>query len=85
MNWHWDNMSDIEEKVFNDILKLIKDNLQLLIQNHDLCLTYLIDYCNKLDIADLPLDQMVLTKFTEDALYALLNAKFLYDFREEVE
>lgn len=78
-------MSDVEEKVFNDILCLIKDNLQLLIRNRDSCLSYLLDYCDKLDICDLPIDQLVLTKFTEDSLYALLNADFLYDFREGLE
>ena len=78
-------MSDIEEKVLSDILKIIKDNLQLLMINQDLCLTYLIDYCKNADICDLPIDQVLLTKFTEDALYALINANFLYDFRDGLE
>lgn len=78
-------MSDIEEKVLSDILILIKDNLKLLIVNRDLCLTYLINYCKNVDICDLPIDQVLLTKFTEEALYALLNANFLYDFRDGLE
>lgn len=78
-------MSDIEEYICNDIIVMIKDNLHLLIRNKDSCLTYLIDYCNKLDICDLPIDQEMLIKFTEDALYALINANFLYDFREGLE
>lgn len=75
-------MSDIEEKIFNDILTLITDNLRILIQNKDTCLYYFTNYCEQIDESDLPLDQSTLTKFTEDALYALLNASFLYDFRD---
>lgn len=75
-------MSEVEEQVLNDILTLIKDNLQLLIYNNDSCLYHLITHCRQLEECDLPLEQCLLTKFTEDALYALLNAKFLYDFRD---
>lgn len=78
-------MSNIEEYICNEIVLMIKDNLRLLINNHDLCLTYLIEYCKKIDVCDLPIDQKLLTKFTEDALYALINANFLYDFRDGLE
>ncbi len=75
-------MSEIEEKIFNDILALIKDNLKLLIFNKDSCLYYFTNYCQQIKEIDLPIDQTLLTRFTEEALYALLNANFLYDFRD---
>ncbi len=75
-------MSDIEEKIFNDILNLIKDNLKILIYNKDSCLYHFTNYCQQIKKNNLPISQTMLTKFTEDALYALLNASFLYDFRD---
>lgn len=75
-------MSNIEEKIFNDILTLIKDNLRILIQKKDSCLYYFTNYCEQINESNLPIDQYMLTKFTEDALYALLCADFLYDFRD---
>ena len=75
-------MTDIEEKIFNDILTIIKDNLQLLINNRDSCLYHFFAYCNNHKEKDLPIMQEEITIFTEEALYALLNANFLYDFRE---
>ena len=75
-------MVDIEEKIFNDILTVIKDNLQLLIVNKDSCLHHFNDYCSNHELSDPPISQKLITLFTEEALYALLNAKFLYDFRE---
>lgn len=75
-------MSYVEERIVKDIIKMIKDNLKILIKNEDDCLYYMKDYCENLIEEDLPIDPVVLTKFTEDALYALLNADFLYDFRD---
>ena len=40
-------MSEIEERIYNDILTLIKDNLRILIYNHDSCLYYFNNYCKK--------------------------------------
>lgn len=78
-------MTDIEEKIFNDILVIIKDNLQLLINNRTSSLYYYFDYCNNHKSIDLPVNQEVITKLTEESLFALLNANFLYDFREKLE
>ena len=38
-------MNNIEEKIYEDILTMIKDNLQILIYNHDSCLYHFNDYC----------------------------------------
>ena len=79
-------MSEIQEIIYNDILKLIKDNLRILIYNHDSCLYRFNDYCENMeDIIkgkNISIDQRLLTIFTEESLYALLNADFLYDYRE---
>ena len=55
-------MSDIEEYIFNDILTIIKDNLQLLINNKDSCLYYFNDYCNNHELNDLPIMQELITQ-----------------------
>ena len=79
-------MSNIEEIVYNNILTMIKDNLQILIRNHDSCLYRFSKFCD--DLKDIELDkdvkinQRLLTIFTEESLYALLNADFLYDYRD---
>ena len=90
MIWHWGKiMNSIEEKIYKDILTMIKDNLQILIYNHDSCLYHFYDYClylnNILEESpdnDITIDQDLLTLFTEESLYALLNADFLYDYRD---
>ena len=75
-------MSDIENILMNDILTIIRDNLRILIRNNDSCLFDFKNYCKNNDFKKTPIDQVLLTKFTEDSLYALLNADFLYDFRD---
>lgn len=79
-------MSDIQEIIYDDILTMIKDNLKILINNKDSCLYHFNKYCS--DMIDtvkddnICIEQNLLTLFTEESLYALLNADFLYDFRE---
>lgn len=79
-------MTDIQDKIYNDILTMIKDNLEILIRNNDSCLYRLNKYCSDLididKIDNICIDQKLLTLFTEESLYALLNANFLYDFRD---
>lgn len=82
-------MITAEEKNCNDILTMIKDNLKILIYNRDSCLYNFNNYCDYLNIvlegnleSDITIDQDLLTLFTEEALYALLNANFLYDYRD---
>ena len=41
-------MSNIEEIVYNNVLTMIKDNLQLLIKNHDSCLYRFSKFCDDL-------------------------------------
>ena len=75
-------MTEIEEILFEDIISIIKDNLQILITNKDSCLYHFKNYCNKHEQDLFPVSQYLITLFTEESLYALLNADFLYDFRE---
>ena len=75
-------MSSIEEKLFEDIITMIKDNLKILIANQDSCLYHFQNYCNEHEQDLYPVSQNLITLFTEESLYALLNADFLYDFRE---
>ena len=79
-------MSNIEEMVFEDILAMIGDNLRILIRNHDSYLYRFNQYCKDMyDIGEMrrvTVDQELLTLFTEESLYALINANFLYDFRD---
>lgn len=72
-------MSNIEEKMVNNILAIIEDNLKLLMKNDDTCLYYLKEFCKSVDIYNPSIPESTLKKFTEDALYALLNAEFLYE------
>ena len=75
-------MSNIEELIFNEIISIIKDNLKILINNKDDCLYRFKHYCDTHDVDNIPIDYYDLIYFTEEALYALLNANFLYDFRD---
>ena len=79
-------MSKIEQLIYNDIITMIKDNLELLIHNRDSCLYRINKYCSDMyDIAEnkkIIVNQKLLTIFTEEALYALLNTNFLYGFRD---
>ena len=75
-------MSSIEEKLFEDIITMIKDNLEILIANQDSCLYHFNNYCKEHENDLFPVSQNSITLFTEESLYALLNADFLYDFRE---
>lgn len=70
-------MSEIEEKIFYEILTIIKDNLQILIYNKDCSLYYFNDYCCKHELIDLHISQELITKFTEETLIALLNCMTL--------
>lgn len=79
-------MSKIEQLIYNDIITMIADNLEMLIHNHDSCLYRINKYCSDMyDIAEkekIIINQKLLTTFTEEVLYALLNANYLYDFRD---
>ena len=79
-------MSKIEQLIYNDIITMIADNLEMLIHNHDSCFYRINKYCSDMyDIAEkekIIINQKLLTTFTEEVLYALLNANYLYDFRD---
>ena len=71
-------MSKTEEKLLNNIIDIIKENLQKLIKNNDSCLYFFKTYCGHLEEDDFPINKEYLNLLTEDSLYALLNADFLY-------
>lgn len=79
-------MNKAEEMIYNDIIMMIKDNLRTLIYNRDSCLYRFTKYYNNMyNMAEkkkITLDQDLLAAFTEEALYALLNANFLYDYKD---
>lgn len=79
-------MSKIEQLIYSGVMTMIADNLELLINNRSSCLCRINKYCSDMyDIAEnskIILNQKLLTTFTEEVLYALLNANFLYDFRD---
>ena len=76
-------MTDIQKIIYNNILTIIKDNLKILICNNNSCLYRLNKYCNDLidtkKTDNIYIDKNLLILFTEESLYALLNADFLYD------
>lgn len=79
-------MSKIEQLIYNNVITMIADNLELLMHNRNSCLYRINKYCiDMYDIAEnkkIIINQKLLTMFTEEVLYALLNANFLYDFRD---
>lgn len=75
-------MKDIDDVIFNDILTIIKDNLELLINIKNNNVSKIVDYCNNHNLRDLLISQESITQLTEEVLLALLNASFLYNFIE---
>ena len=75
-------MTEIEEILFEDIISIIKDNLQILITNKDSCLYHFKNYCNEHEQDLSPVSQYLISLFTEECLYVIAFTDFLYDFRE---
>lgn len=74
-------MTDEMESVLDEMIKLIKDNLQILLLN-DRCLTYFKDYCNSDAHYFLPVPYYELVRLVDESLADFINMDFWYDFRD---
>lgn len=71
------------EKVIDEIIEMIKDNLILQYNYNDSSLLSLKDYCkDKVRKRYKQLSYNWLVFFTEEALAELSNSDYLYDFRD---
>lgn len=76
-------MRSYHEHVFEEIVKMIVDNLELLYNYNDGALINIRKYClERMHKKYTPLDYITLIYFTEEALAELINTEFLYDFRD---
>lgn len=75
-------MREYYENMFDEILQMIKDNLELLYKYNEDALINIKEYCNKNNNKEYePLDYIKLIYYTEEALAELINAPDLYDLR----
>ena len=75
-------MKTYHEKVFDEIMTVIKDNLELLYNYNDSALTNIKKYCHKnAHHKYKPLNYNQLIYFTEEVLSEIINTPYLYDFR----
>lgn len=75
-------MKTYYEKVFDEIIQIIKDNLELIYKYNDKSLNNIRKYCYKHDNQKYkPIDYNELIKFKEESIIEILNAPYLYDFR----
>lgn len=75
-------MKTYHEKVFEEISKIIVDNLELLYNYNDNALTNIREYCYKNKHHRYkPLSYNELIYFAEEAISEIVNAPYLYDFR----
>lgn len=76
-------MKRYHEYIFEDIAKVIKDNLMILYNYNDDALRNIKAYCqNKVHKRYQPMDYNTLIYFVEEAMAELINCDFLYDFRD---
>lgn len=76
-------MKFYHEYVINEILEIIKDNLILKYNYDDNALINIRKYCyERAHKRYKKLDYQTLIYFVEEALAELINADFLYDFRD---
>lgn len=75
-------MKQYYEEVLDEIIKIIKDNLELIYKYDDDALKDIKEYCNKKEQHKYkPLSYNKLIYYTELAIAELVNAPNLYDFR----
>ena len=75
-------MKPMDEEVLDEIIKIIKDNLELIYKYDDDALLEIKEYCNKKEQYKYkPLSYNKLIYYTELAIAELVNAPNLYDFR----
>ena len=75
-------MKEYHDKIFDEISRIIKDNLELLYNYNDDALLNIKEYCNinsNKKYQPLTYDQLVY--FTEEAIAEIINTPNLYDFR----
>ena len=75
-------MKEYHDKIFDEISRIIKDNLELLYNYNDDALLNIKEYCNinsNKKYKPLTYDQLVY--FTEEAIAEIINTPNLYDFR----
>lgn len=75
-------MKAYQEKIFDEIIQTIKDNLELLYNYDDDSLINIKEYCKKNNHRKYkPLTYNELIYFTEEAIAEIVNAPYIYDFR----
>lgn len=75
-------MKECYENMFEEILQMIKDNLELLYRYNDNTFINMKKYCKKNNNKKYkPLEYIKLVYYTEEALAELINAPNLYDLR----
>lgn len=78
-------MKSYHEKVIDEIIEMIKNNLLLLYNYQDDTLITIRGYCLKHNYDKYkPLRTLDLIWFTDEALSELINTDFLYDLRDIV-
>ncbi len=76
-------MKCYHEKVIEEIIQMLKDNLILIYNFQEDTLKNIREYClEKAHAKYKNLDYATLVYFTEEALTELINTDFLYDFRD---
>lgn len=75
-------MKTYHENVFDEIAKVIKDNLELLYNYNDDALISIRKYCYQNNNKKYkPLTYNKLIDFTEEAIAEIINTSYLFDFR----
>ncbi len=76
-------MKCYHEKIIDEILEILKNNLILIYNFHDHTLPNIREYClDHVHTRYKHLDYGTLIYFTEEALTELINTDYLYDFRD---
>lgn len=75
-------MKTYHEKIFDEVIQIIKDNLELLYNYDEDALINIRKYCHQNNHNKYkPLTYTQLIYFTEEAIAELINTPYLYDFR----
>lgn len=76
-------MKPYHEHVFNEIAKIIVDNLEIIYWNNGDTLNNIRNYCVEHDHKRYkPLDYFTLINFVNEALTEITRCNYLYDFRD---
>lgn len=72
-------MKEHEEKIINEILKMIKDNIIIYYNEDKANFIQLREMCKNKN--DKEIDQQKLVCLVQEVLYELMKCRYLYDFR----